>query len=277
MLPFIFLTGFLAGWSALHSGYDPSGNRLVFGWLRLVHRAALPAARLGLAPSALTGLGLLLSALVPVLCVPPGGWPLLAMLVLVAAGMADALDGAVALLTGRVSRFGAVLDAVTDRVGEACYLLALWLLGAPGWVCVVAGVLTGLLEYVRASAIAAGMPGIGVVTVWERPTRIIVIAVGLALAGVAGLVAAYVVGSRTGYGSDNSCMLDTIARGGGRFRGIAPAANVYALNVSRGGTAVYSSDVITALGASATAVRADAPAASASLAQSASATAGSDE
>jgi serine protease AprX len=33
----------------------------------------------------------------------------------------------------------------------------------------------------------------------------------------------------------------------GRFRGIAPAANIYALNVSRGGTAVYSSDVITAL------------------------------
>jgi serine protease AprX len=33
----------------------------------------------------------------------------------------------------------------------------------------------------------------------------------------------------------------------GRFKGIAPAANIYALNVSRGGTAVYSSDVITAL------------------------------
>ena len=89
-------------------------------------------------------------------------------------------------------------------------ITALWLLGAPGWVCVVAGVLTGLLEYVRASAIAAGMPGIGVVTVWERPTRIIVIAVGLALAGVAGLVADPAVAPLAAGCAIASCLLGLV-------------------------------------------------------------------
>ncbi len=36
-----------------------------------------------------------------------------------------------------------------------------------------------------------------------------------------GVSHALLVQPNSGYGSDNSCMLDTIARGGGRFKGIA--------------------------------------------------------
>src|SRR5207253_488662 len=36
---------------------------------------------------------------------------------------------------------------------------------------------------------------------------------------------ALLVGPNSGYGLDNSCMLDTIARGAGRYRGIAVVAN----------------------------------------------------
>ena len=68
---------------------------------------------------------------------------------------------------------------VADRVADALFLLALWLAGATAWVCVSAGALTGLLEYARARATAAGMTEIGVVTVWERPTRVIVTALFL--------------------------------------------------------------------------------------------------
>jgi CDP-diacylglycerol--glycerol-3-phosphate 3-phosphatidyltransferase len=45
-----------------------------------------------------------------------------------------------------------------------------------------------LHEYVRARAIAAGMPDIGAVTVGERPTRVSVAISGLLVGGVAGLV-----------------------------------------------------------------------------------------
>ncbi len=43
-----------------------------------------------------------------------------------------------------------------------------------------------LQEYLRARAAAAGMTEVGVVTVWERPTRVIVTATFLAAAAVLG-------------------------------------------------------------------------------------------
>ena len=182
------LAGYLRLWSAGHGGYDPRTNFWVHGWLRLTYRAALPFARRGVPPDALTALGLLICAAVPLLAWPGAGWPLLAVPVIVASGLADGVDGAVAVLTGRSTRFGAVLDGVADRAGEAGYLVALWLLGAPAWVCVLGGALAWLQEYARARATAAGMTEVGVVTVWERPTRIVVTAFALGFAGMAGLL-----------------------------------------------------------------------------------------
>jgi len=56
--------------------------------------------------------------------------------------------------------------------------------GAPVGVCVAAGVLMLLQEYARARANAAGLPDIGIVTVWERPTRVIVTTMFLLGAGI---------------------------------------------------------------------------------------------
>jgi CDP-diacylglycerol--glycerol-3-phosphate 3-phosphatidyltransferase len=58
------------------------------------------------------------------------------------------------------------------------------LLGVPVWLAVAAGGLAWLHEYVRARATVAGMHDVGTVTVAERPTRIIVVVVGLAAAVV---------------------------------------------------------------------------------------------
>lgn len=104
---------------------------------------------------------------------------LAAVLVLVAA-LADGLDGAVAVVSGRVTRIGFVYDSVADRLGEAAWLGAFWLAGAPGWLVTLAGAASWLHEYVRARAVAAGMSEIGVVTVGERPTRALVAGLGLA-------------------------------------------------------------------------------------------------
>jgi CDP-diacylglycerol--glycerol-3-phosphate 3-phosphatidyltransferase len=105
-----------------------------------------------------------------------GRWPLVAIVVVVAGGLLDNLDGAVAILSGRTSRWGYVLDSLADRLSDTAYLLPLWFLGAPGLACVAGGSLMVLPEYARARAGNAGMGEVGVVTVWERPTRVILTA-----------------------------------------------------------------------------------------------------
>jgi len=163
-------------WSPLHGGYDPTGTAFTGRWLALAHAAARPLAGHGVAPDALTGWGLLLSVAVPVAAAGGGRWPLAAVAVVVLAGLLDNLDGAVAVLTGRATRFGSVLDSLADRVSDAAYVAALAVLGAPGWLCVAGGGLAGLQEYGRARAGACGMTELAVLTVWERPTRIVLTA-----------------------------------------------------------------------------------------------------
>ncbi|MBL7623591.1 CDP-alcohol phosphatidyltransferase family protein, partial [Frankia sp. AgB1.8] len=113
-----------------------------------------------------------------------GRWPLLAAVIVLASAVLDSLDGAVAVLRDRVSPVGFVLDSVADRVADTLYLVVLWLLGAPGWLAVAAGAGLFLLEYTRARAGNAGFGEIGVVTVGERPTRVILTVAGLLAAGV---------------------------------------------------------------------------------------------
>ncbi len=104
------------------------------------------------------------------------------------ASVADSVDGAVAVATGRTTRLGYVYDSLADRIGEAAWLVAFWLVGAPGALVAAGGALSWLHEYVRARAVAAGMREIGAVTVGERPTRVCVAVAGLLLAGLSGLV-----------------------------------------------------------------------------------------
>jgi CDP-diacylglycerol--glycerol-3-phosphate 3-phosphatidyltransferase len=173
---------YLRRWAALHG--DAGTGGLVGWWLGLTHRLAVPLARRGVGPDTVTMLGLAVSVTV----VPPaavgGRWPLLAVGLVVLSGLMDNLDGAVAVLTDRVSRWGAVLDAVCDRVADTAYVVALWVSGAPGWLCALAAALSLLHEYVRARAGAAGMHRVGVVSVGERPTRVIVTAMFLLAAGL---------------------------------------------------------------------------------------------
>ena len=176
-------------WSGLHGGVDPrGGSPLVRGWLRLAYRAGRLLARLGTPPGAVTAGGLVFCALVPVAVRAGRAGPLAAAGLVLLAAVADSADGAVAMVTNRVTRLGYVYDSVADRLGEAAWLVAFWLLGAPVWLVIATGAVAWLHEYLRARATAAGMREIGAVTVAERPTRAIVVTIGLVLAGVAGFV-----------------------------------------------------------------------------------------
>jgi CDP-diacylglycerol--glycerol-3-phosphate 3-phosphatidyltransferase len=170
---------YVARWSASHGGADPARVPFLRLWLRLMHRLATPLVRWRVSPDAVTLLGLGVAVGAALLAAQGGRWPVAAAVLVASTGVLDGLDGAVAVLSGRTSRWGAVLDAVVDRLAEVSYLVALWTLGAPGTWCVAAGTSTGLLEYVRARAAVAGLAEIGVVSVAERPTRVLIAAMFL--------------------------------------------------------------------------------------------------
>jgi phosphatidylglycerophosphate synthase len=178
------LAGYLTRWAPLHGDYEPAPGSLAGRWLAIAYGLARPLAARGVSPDVLTAWGVLVSAAVAVVAAPGGRWPLAAVAVVVLAGLLDNLDGAVAILSGRTSRWGFVLDSLADRLSDTAYLLPLWLLGAPGPVCVAGGGLMVLQEYARARAGNAGMGEVGVVTVWERPTRVVLTAFLLLGCGV---------------------------------------------------------------------------------------------
>jgi len=178
---------YLDGWSVLHGGHDPRDNPLVRGWLTVVYAVARPLAGARVPPDLVTLAGLLVAAGAPAMAAGGDGWWLAgAAAVTVLSGLLDSLDGAVALLSDRTTRWGHVLDSVADRAGDALFVATLWVAGAPGVLCVAGGTLMFLQEYARARAGAGGMTEVGVVTVWERPTRVIVTAAFLASAAALG-------------------------------------------------------------------------------------------
>lgn len=183
---------YLAAWSAGHGGYDPRRRRLVYGYLVTMYGVSRPWARMGIHPHAVTALGLAVTSAVPALIWSdaPRGMLAVAGLIILVTLLLDGVDGAVAALRQRATAFGGVLDGVADRVGEFAYLVVLWRLGAePVWL-VAGGALTVVQEFARARATALGADQIEAVTVWERPTRAILVGMtclGLAIVGGADL------------------------------------------------------------------------------------------
>ena len=178
---------YLAAWSHWHGGTDPSANAVVRRWLSAVHAAAGPLA--AVPPLLVTVAGLLVAAA----AVPPaavgGTWLLLAGGLVLLTGFLDSLDGALAIGTGRATRRGFVLDSAVDRLTEVAFAAALWVAGAPGWLAAGFGALCWLPDYLRARAGQAGVRETGALSVWERPTRVLLTGFTLAGAGVVAGVA----------------------------------------------------------------------------------------
>ena len=181
----------LREWAGLHRTDTPGG--FVGGWLRAAGAAARPLARAGISPNAVTVAALVAAlAAVPFALVPGWAGPAAACVAVVVSGLLDSLDGAVAVQAGRATEVGFLLDSVLDRLADAAFVAALAIVAggdqAP-WVAVAAGGAAWWLEYVRARgglASASAKPdaapfGPQVITPGERPTRIVLTAVGLGL------------------------------------------------------------------------------------------------
>ena len=139
--------------------------------------------KFGLSPNGITVLGLLMGWLTCLFFV----WnrnPVLFGILLIFWGLFDAVDGAAARITGRVTKFGSYLDALCDRLFEAGAVLA----GAyvTGYWVLSYLVLTGTLLVSYAKARAAMEVSV-TNTEWpdfmERTERDIIYAVGLILWG----------------------------------------------------------------------------------------------
>lgn len=165
---------YLDRWSDLHGGYDPRGNVLVHRWLLLSYVVARPLASARVEPDLVTAGAVVVTAIGTWCAAADGGWLVLSAALLALGGLLDNVDGAAAVLQDRVTRWGAVLDAVADRVSDLLLVGALLAAGAPWEVAAAGAALMLLQEYVRARAAGVGMTEVGVVTVWERPTRVIV-------------------------------------------------------------------------------------------------------
>lgn len=172
-------------WQVLHGGYDPrTGSAWLRGWLTMVYAIARPLARRGVQPDVVTVSSVWLAGLVLVLAEVGGRWWIAAGWVMVASGLFDTLDGCVAVLERRTTKWGYVLDSLVDRVNDVVYLVAVVSVGAPPELAVVCGVGFFLMEYARARAGNAGGDAVGRVTVGERPMRVIFLSASIHFGGV---------------------------------------------------------------------------------------------
>jgi CDP-diacylglycerol--glycerol-3-phosphate 3-phosphatidyltransferase len=152
---------------------------------------ALALGRLGLTPNALTLIGFLGTCVAAVAASQQ--WWLAAGLLVLAFGIFDLFDGALARATQRETRLGAFYDSVFDRAGEVLvYLGIVWgTLDFGLWLPVVlaAGALASstMVSYVRAKSEGLGFtPGTGMASVGLAPreVRVAILGIGLVVAGL---------------------------------------------------------------------------------------------
>ena len=179
------LDGYFDKWSTTHGGYDPrAGSVWLKGWLSMVFFLARPLARRGVSPDVVTYSSIWLAGLVLVLAEVGGRWWIAAGWVMVASGLFDTLDGCLAVLEDRQTRWGYVLDSVVDRCCDGIYLLAVVAVGCPPELAVALMFGFFLMEYLRARAGNAGGDEVGRITVAERPTRVILLSPSIHFSGV---------------------------------------------------------------------------------------------
>lgn len=155
---------FFSTWSSLHGQARVSG--IVKWWLNISYFIVRPLAKLRVTPNGLTVLGLVFGVLLYL-----NSNSLWALLFLILSLLSDGLDGSMAIVTQKFSKWGAMLDSVTDRATEVFWVLALYSIGVNIKILIAAFLFSFVQEYLRARAGGVGVNEVGVVTFAERPVR----------------------------------------------------------------------------------------------------------
>jgi len=146
----------------------------------LFTRIARALLRAGFTPNLLTVLSVPLAATAAFTYTLPwtlSYYPLLTAILILLAGLCDALDGALARVSGKVTPLGGFVDSLTDRIVELLLFLGIILGGKADPVpTLLALALSLLVSYARCRGEASGisMEGVGV---GERAERILLLAV----------------------------------------------------------------------------------------------------
>ena len=155
---------FFSTWSNLHGGAKIEG--IVKTWLQISYASAKFLSKLRVTPNLLTFAGLFFAI---ALWQFANSWA--AALFLVLSLFFDGIDGSLAILQKKTSKFGAFTDSFVDRISEVFWALALHKLGAPAALVFVALLATYVQEYIRARSGGLGHNEVGIVTICERPVR----------------------------------------------------------------------------------------------------------
>ncbi|WP_456366861.1 archaetidylinositol phosphate synthase [Thermococcus sp.] len=142
------------------------------GYLEAIVR---PLAKAGVTPNTVTVVGLALSLISAYLFYLRE--PRLAGLVLLAGSLIDALDGTLARLTGKVSRFGAFLDSTSDRISDGFVLFGVALGNLADWrlsFLTFMGAYLVSYERCRAELAGSGKLAVGIA---ERAERLLILIV----------------------------------------------------------------------------------------------------
>ena len=161
---------------------------------RIFEPIALGMGRLGLTPDALTLVGFGITVVGAAL-VAAQLW-LIGGLVIFLGGAFDMFDGTLARATGQVSRFGAFMDSVFDRWGEAIVYTGIVIAGSgaagSSTIAVLAALAMGsafMVSYTRAKAEGLGFTGgtgMASVGMMPREVRLVILSLGLILTGIEG-------------------------------------------------------------------------------------------
>src|ERR1700676_2970869 len=149
---------------------------------KLSRPVAKAALRAGFTPDGITIIGTAGTVIAALTLFPVGQlwWGAVAVWFFV---LADMLDGAMARVRGGGTRFGAVLDATCDRIGDGAVFSGLLWWAAFGLhsaslvvatlICLVT---SQVISYIKARAEASGLRGDGGII--ERPERLIIVLTG---------------------------------------------------------------------------------------------------
>lgn len=143
--------------------------------------------RLRLTPNQITCAGLVLGMLSCAVFLMSRSLTLFFVLIL-AAGLLDALDGVVARLSGKTSKFGSYLDAVCDRVFEGCVAITVAIVTGH-WILISLTLLGSLLiSYAKArAAMEVAVSNIEWPDLMERTERGILFLVGFFISETTGI------------------------------------------------------------------------------------------
>jgi len=151
-------------WSDLHGNAKISG--IVKAWLSISYLIVKPISKVRITPNILTMFGLFFGVILFLNANTP--W---ASVLLVLSLICDGIDGSLAILTKKSTKWGAILDSVVDRLTEIFWVLALYKIGADLKLLVLVLLTASLQEYVRARSAGLGVSELGIVTFAERPVR----------------------------------------------------------------------------------------------------------